>query len=142
MRYTPVLNILGILLAILAATMLLPMMADIVTGSSLASLAISALATGFVGVGLFLAHHNQADFDIGLRQAFLLTNGAWLSIGLFGALPFLLSDLDLSVSDSVFEAMSGITTTGSTILPMIERASAGILLWRALLQWLAVLVLL
>ena len=137
MRYTPVLNILGILLAILSVTMLLPMIADIVTGSSnWQAFAISALATGFVGVGLFLAHHNQADFDIGLRQAFLLTNGAWLSIGLFGALPFLLSDLDLSVSDAVFEAMSGITTTGSTILPTIERASAGILLWRALLQWL------
>ena len=55
---------------------------------------------------------------------------------LFGALPFLLSDLNLSFSDALFEAMSGITTTGSTILPMIERASAGILLWRALLQWL------
>ena len=79
MRYTPVLNILGILLAILAATMLLPMIADIVTGSSnWQAFAISALITGFMGVGLWLAHNNQADFDIGLRQAFLLTNGAWM----------------------------------------------------------------
>jgi len=137
MRYTPVLNILGILLAILAITMIVPMVADIATGSpNWQAFAISALATGFVGIGLFLAHNNQADFDIGLRQAFLLTNSAWLSIGLFGALPFLLSDLELSIIDSIFESVSGITTTGSTILPSIERASAGILLWRALLQWL------
>ena len=71
MRYTPVLNILGILLAILAITMIVPMVADIATGSSnWQAFAISALATGFVGIGLFLAHNNQADFDIGLRQAF------------------------------------------------------------------------
>ena len=137
MRFTPVLNILGILLAILSGTMLVPMIADIVTGSSnWQAFAISALVTGFVGIGLWLAHHGSAEFDISLRQAFLLTNSAWISIGLFGALPFLLSDLDLSLSDALFESVSGITTTGSTILPVIERASAGVLLWRALLQWL------
>ncbi len=137
MRYTPVLNILGILLAILAVTMILPMIADLVTGSSnWQAFAISALVTGFMGIGLWLAHNGQTDFDIGLRQAFLLTNGAWALIGIFGALPFLLSNLDLSLSDALFESVSGITTTGSTILPVIERASAGILLWRALLQWL------
>ena len=137
MRFTPVLNILGILLAILALTMILPMIADMVTGSpNWQGFAISALITGFVGVGLWLANQGQSDFDIGLRQAFLLTNGAWILIGLFGALPLLLSDLNLSVSDAIFESVSGVTTTGSTILPTIERASAGVLLWRALLQWL------
>ncbi|MGC6537499.1 MAG: TrkH family potassium uptake protein [Candidatus Puniceispirillaceae bacterium] len=137
MRFTPVLNILGILLAFLACAMLLPMMADLLAGNAnWQAFAISALVTGFIGVGLWIANHETASFDLGLRQAFLLTNGAWISIGLFGALPFLLSDLNLSVSDAVFESVSGITTTGSTILPMIEKASSGILLWRALLQWL------
>ena len=137
MRFTPVLNILGILLAILAATMVLPMIADLATGSpNWQGFAISALITGFMGIALWLAHNGQSDFDIGLRQAFLLTNGAWILIGIFGALPFMLSDLNLSFSDAVFESVSGVTTTGSTILPIIERASAGILLWRALLQWL------
>ena len=137
MRFTPVLNILGILLTLLAATMVVPMIADLATGSSnWQAFAISALITGFMGIGLWLAHNGQTDFDIGLRQAFLLTNGAWLLIGIFGALPFLLSNLNLSFSDALFESVSGITTTGSTILPVIERASAGILLWRALLQWL------
>ena len=137
MRVTPILNILGILLAVLALTMILPMIADIVTGSpNWQAFGISALVTGFVGIGLWLAHNGHSGFDIGLRQAFLLTNGAWLLIGLFGALPFLISNLNLSFSDALFESVSGITTTGSTILPVIERASAGILLWRALLQWL------
>ena len=137
MRFTPVLNILGILLAILSVTMVLPLTVDIATGSdNWQAFAISALVTGFVGIGLFLAHNGQAAFELGVRQAFLLTNGAWILIGLFGALPFFLSDLDLSVSDALFESISGITTTGSTILPAIEKASYGILFWRALLQWL------
>ena len=137
MRLTPVLNILGILLAMLAGTMLLAMVADLVTGhQNWQAFAISALITGFIGVSLWIANQDNTHIDLGLRQAFLLTNGAWISIGLFGALPLFLSDLDLSISDSLFESISGITTTGSTILPHIESASAGILLWRALLQWL------
>ena len=57
-------------------------------------------------------------------------------IGLFGALPLFFSDLSLNAVDSIFESVSGITTTGSTILSNIEHASHGILIWRALLQWL------
>ena len=137
MRLTPVLNILGILLALLAGTMLLAMFADLAAGhQNWQAFAISALITGFVGVSLWIANQESASLDLGLRQAFLLTNGAWISIGLFGSLPLFLSDLDLSISDALFESISGITTTGSTILPHIEKASAGILLWRALLQWL------
>ncbi|MEK9798245.1 MAG: TrkH family potassium uptake protein, partial [Alphaproteobacteria bacterium] len=84
----------------------------------------------------WLATNRREALDLGLRQAFLLTNGAWFLIGIFGALPFLFSELNLSLTDSVFESVSGITTTGSTILPFIEIASPGILMWRALLQWL------
>ena len=71
-----------------------------------------------------------------LRQAFLLTNSAWISISLFGSLPFLFSNLNLNFIDAFFESTSGITTTGSTIIPNLEQVSYGILLWRALLQWL------
>jgi trk system potassium uptake protein TrkH len=92
--------------------------------------------TAFFGVSVWLATNRREALDLGLRQAFLLTNGAWFLIGIFGALPFLFSELNLSLTDSVFESVSGITTTGSTILPYIEIASPGILMWRALLQWL------
>ena len=72
--------------------------------------------TGFVDVSVWLATNQRDPLDLGLRQAFLLTNGSWVMISIFGALPFMFSELDLSFTDSVFESVSGITTTGSTIL--------------------------
>ena len=130
-------NILGILLSLLAGTMLAPMALDLMMGDpNWQSFAIAALFTGFVGVCLWLAFNRSEQTDLGLKEAFLLTNGAWLFIGLFGALPLFLSSLSLSLTDAVFESISGITTTGSAILREIEQASYGILLWRALLQWL------
>ncbi len=71
-----------------------------------------------------------------MQQAFLLTSLSWLSIAIFGSLPFVFSNLQLSITDSLFESMSGITTTGSTIIINLNDSPKGILLWRALLQWL------
>ncbi len=137
MQFSPVLNILGLLATILAAAMLIPMCVDLYFGSNdWQVFALSALLTGFVGVSVWLATSRPEELDLGLRQAFLLTNGSWVTIGIFGALPFMFSELDLSVTDSIFESVSGITTTGSTVLVEIEKASPGVLIWRALLQWL------
>ena len=137
MQLSPVINILGLLTTVLAAAMLIPMCVDLYSGSSEWQVfALSSLLTAFFGVSVWLSTNRRETLDLGLRQAFLLTNGAWFLIGIFGALPFLFSELDLSLTDSVFESVSGITTTGSTILPLIEIASPGILMWRALLQWL------
>ena len=137
MQASPVLSILGLLVTILAAFMLLPMVIDLFDGApDWQGFAIAALGTGFAGTALFLSQQRRAKTELGLREAFLLTNGAWMLIALFGALPFLFSSLSLSFTDSLFESVSGITTTGSTILVEIEEASRGILLWRALLQWL------
>ena len=88
------------------------------------------------GFGLLLSTRLRADENLGLRQAFLLTNAAWILIGLFGALPFLLANTGMSLTNAVFESISGITTTGSTVIPVIEAMSPGVLVWRALLQWL------
>ena len=74
--------------------------------------------------------------SINTHQAFLLTALSWLSIAIFGSLPFFFSQLNLSITDSFFERMSGITTTGATILSNIEDTPKGILIWRAMLQWL------
>ena len=76
------------------------------------------------------------DKKLNLQQAFLLTALSWLSIAIFGSLPFIFSDLELSITDSFFESMSGITTTGSTIILNLQEAPRSILLWRAMLQWL------
>ncbi len=137
MQAAPVLNILGILLTLLGATMLAPMALDLMMADpNWQAFAIAGLFSSFVGVCLWLAFKRTDNSDIGLKEAFLLTNGAWLMIGLFGALPLFLSNMGLSVTDAAFESISGITTTGSTVLSEVEQASYGILLWRALLQWL------
>ena len=103
MQLSPVLNILGLLATILAAAMLIPMGVDLYAGSDdWQVFALSALLTGFVGVSVWLATNQRDTLGLGLRQAFLLTNGSWVMIGIFGALPFMFSELDLSFTDSVF----------------------------------------
>ena len=71
-----------------------------------------------------------------MQQAFLFTAVSWFSIAIFGSLPFVFSDLDFSFTNAFFESMSGITTTGSTIISNLNEMPKGILLWRAILQWL------
>ena len=74
--------------------------------------------------------------DLTGRQAFLLTTLVWSALALFAALPFAFCELQLGPADAVFEAMSGITTTGATVIAGLDAAPPGILLWRAILQWL------
>lgn len=134
--YRPTLFVIGILLTTLAIAMLLPAVADAVSlHSDWQVFLISSIVTLFVGVILILS--NRVDkFEFELHQAFLLTTLSWVVITAFAALPFMFSELQLSYSDSFFEAMSGITTTGSTIIGNLEAIPPGILLWRAVLQWL------
>tara|TARA_A100000164_G_scaffold342020_1_gene339225 strand:+ start:806 stop:2188 length:1383 start_codon:yes stop_codon:yes gene_type:complete len=96
----------------------------------------ASLLTLFVGAILYLSNRDSTTEHLELRQAFLLTNSAWISIALFGSLPFLLSEIDMSFTDAIFESTSGITTTGATVINNLEATSHGILIWRALLQWL------
>ena len=65
----------------------------------------------------------------------MLTALSWLSIAIFGSLPLIFSSTDLSFTDAFFESMSGITTTGSTIITNLNETSKAILLWRGMLQW-------
>jgi len=95
----------------------------------------SASITIFIGILLVLANLEE-NKKLNLQQAFFLTTLSWLSIAIFGCLPFVLSNLNLSVVDAFFESMSGITTTGSTIISDLDNAPKGILIWRSILQWL------
>jgi len=88
----------------------------------------------FVGGMLFLSSRGE-DEELSIQQAFILTVSTWVIIPIFGALPFVYSDLSLSYTDAFFEAMSGLSTTGSTVITGLDGAPPGILLWRALLQW-------
>ncbi len=137
MKFQPVINLIGLLLCTLSAFMLIPGFVDYVLGDEdWAAFLVSSFITLFVGAGLYLSSRENNPEHLELRQAFLLTNSAWISISLFGSLPFLFSNLNLNFIDAFFESTSGITTTGSTIITNLEQVSYGILLWRALLQWL------
>ncbi len=137
MRFIPVLNILSILITPMAGVMLISALVDFsFKDDNWISFFSSAIITLFIGMTVYLATRGKNNNHLDLRQAFILTTFSWISIALFGALPFYLSTLNLSFTDSFFESMSGITTTGSTILNNIEYSPPGILVWRSLLQWL------
>ena len=132
----PVLLAVGILLSTLGAAMLLPALFDAAAGNpDWRVFAASAGVTLFVGVGLTVSNWGRSR-ELTIKQAFLLTTVSWVALTAFAAIPFAWSSLGLSYTDSFFEAMSGITTTGSTIITDLREAPPGLLLWRGLLQWL------
>ncbi|MDG1415137.1 MAG: TrkH family potassium uptake protein [Alphaproteobacteria bacterium] len=129
-------NIVGYLLGILALAMLVPAAYELLLQSpNWTSFVISAAITGFAGITLSLTTRTKKPV-FSVRHAFVFTTVAWASVCLFGAMPFVFGDLGLSLGEAVFEATSGITTTGSTVMTGLDLLSPGFLLWRALLQWL------
>jgi trk system potassium uptake protein len=133
----PILVALGTLLIILALFMVPPMVADIAAGHPDWQVFMAAGAvTLFVGVSLILMNQGYAHAELTSRHAFLMVAMVWVVVTAFAALPLAFSELDLTLADAVFEAMSGITTTGSTVIVGLDVAPPGILLWRAILHWL------
>ena len=120
----------------LGVAMMIPAAADALTDNpDWAVFLASAFVTLFVGGAMILTTRGRFQ-TIVVRQAFVLTTLSWVLLAAFSALPFAFSNLGLSYTDAFFEAMSGITTTGSTVITGLDDAPPGILLWRALLQWL------
>ena len=131
----PVLFVVGILLMTLAAFMFAPALIDAAAGSPEWRVFLAAaFFTLFIGVTMVLMTR-AGPIRLNVRQTFLLTTLAWLVMAAFAALPFAFSELDLDYTDAFFESMSGLTTTGSTVIVGLDDAPPGILLWRALLQW-------
>ena len=134
-NYKTVFFTLGLLQVILGLSMIIPILIQILYDET---------DSGFIGSGiisiifgmLFYLSNLDHDKKINIQQAFVLTALSWLSIAIFGSLPFIFSDINLSVTDAFFESMSGITTTGSTIINNLDDSPKGILFWRAMLQWL------
>ena len=134
-NYKTVFFSVGILQIILGISMVIPILTQVIYSETDSSFIGASIITIIFGVLFFLSNLNH-DKKLNLQQAFLLTALSWLSIAIFGSLPFIFSNLELSITDSFFESMSGITTTGSTIILNLEVAPKSILLWRAMLQWL------
>lgn len=132
----PILYICGILLISFGAVMGIPVVADVIAGNpDWQAFMASMLLTIFAG-GLLVLMNRMDKIRLNVKQAFLLTTLAWVICAFFGALPFLIANLDMSFTDAFFESMSGITTTGSTVMSGLDEAPPGILLWRSLLQWM------
>ncbi len=133
----PVGYVIGLLVAVLGATMLLPMLVDLAEGSGhWIAFAESAVVTTLCGSLLAISCQNGTHEGLTIRQTFLLTTSVWVILPVFGALPLMMGATDLRFVDAFFEATSGLTTTGSTVVSGLDDLPSGILLWRGVLQWL------
>ena len=134
-NYKTVFFTLGILQIILGISMIIPIIFQVIFNELDSSFIGAGIITIVFGV-LFSLSNLDHQKKLNLQQAFLLTALSWLSIAIFGSLPFIFSKLQLSITDAFFESMSGITTTGSTIITNLNNSPKSILVWRAILQWL------
>lgn len=129
--------ILGIFLSILAIAMAIPALMDLLySDPDWVYFGEAATITGFVGILLVLGFWPEDEPIFEVREAFILTVSSWVLISIFASLPFILSSAAPTFTDAFFESISGLTTTGATVFSNLDYAPPGILLWRALLQWL------
>ena len=137
MRWRFIWNTVGVLLLFFGATMVLPLIFDLVAKDRSLIPMIKAmgitLVCGAVMVAFF--RHEKTE-TISQREGMAIVAVGWTAIGLFGSLPFYYSSPSFYFVDAFFESVSGFTTTGSSILTNIEGLSPGLLIWRSFIQWL------
>lgn len=134
--YTSVWKVMGWLLLVLAILLLPPLLVEICCGGdSVVGFLIAegiCLTVGLPVSGSLRRHYAR----IRRREGFLLVSIVWVVFSLVGMIPFLTGTHPLSLSDAFFETMSGFTTTGATTIADVESLSKGLLLWRAMTQWI------
>ena len=133
----PVAYVIGRILIVLAILMLAPALVDL--GDGLHNgfrIMEAAIITGFIGFCVVVSTQNALRGNLSVKQAYLLTTGIWVLVPTFGALPFWMGEPHLQFSDAYFEAVSGITTTGATVIYGLDELPAGMNLWRGMLNWL------
>ena len=134
MKHRPVLYVIGLLLNTMAKLMMIPVIYNLLTRNP-QNWEFTAAAAITLGSGILLTVSFKPNkFQMQPRQIFVLTTLSWLAVSTFAALPLWFT-LPISYTDAFFETMSGITTTGSTILQGLDQMNPGVLLWRSLLQW-------
>lgn len=137
MHFAIIAKVLGILLMLFSLTLFPPILVSIwyADANHLAFLLAFAI-TFSTGLALWFPVHNHRG-DLRTRDGFLVTALFWTVLGLFGSLPFLLSNsLSLSFTDALFESLSGLTTTGATVITGLDILPKSILYYRQQLQWL------
>ena len=132
----PVGYVTGLLVAVLGVAMLVPMIADLYYRNGHWAIFLeSSILTTMIGGLAALACANGVKKQLTIQQTFLLTTGVWLMLPVFGAIPFVLGEPNARLVDAFFEAMSGLTTTGSTVFEELQELPRGVLVWRSMLQW-------
>ena len=132
----PIISVIGIFLLWLSFAMLIPGLLDFFeSNQNWVGFFVSSVFTFFMGMSFILMNRGNT-IKIEVKSAFMLVVLSWFSLSIFASLPFITSTQNFSLTDAFFESVSGLTTTGSTIINNIESSSRGIILWRAILQWL------
>lgn len=131
-----VVRIIGLLLIVESIFMSVPLGVSLAYGEADSlSFAISIAITAICGVSAYLLSKPRRR-ELGRREGILLTSLVWVVFSFFGMLPFIFSSVNLNVTQGFFEAMSGFTTTGASVLSDIENLPSGIHMWRSLMQWI------
>jgi len=132
----PVFFVIGLMTAALGVMMFAPMLADFFDeGRSWRGFGVAGLFTTIFGAVMATATYTPKP-DLRARGAFVLTVFAWIILSVMASIPFMLEPVKLTFTDALFEATSGITTTGATVLTGLDDMPRGVLLWRAILQWI------
>ncbi|WP_236627482.1 MULTISPECIES: potassium transporter TrkG [unclassified Sulfitobacter] len=135
--FRPVAEIIGLLLIPMGALMLPSAILDAMYGGQSGLVfGMSAALTAMLGGAVYLASRSRQPQGLDIRQAFVLTTALWVILPLAGAIPFVFGEPEVSLLDAYFEAVSGVTTTGSTVFVDLDHMPMGVLLWRGILQWL------
>jgi trk system potassium uptake protein TrkH len=137
MNPNSVIRFTGILVMFLGLSMVLPLGVSYLNADgSTSALAWSIILTIGIGLLLFLFTKRNRGVHLSHRDGVAIVTFGWIAAGLAGAVPFIISGAIPDFTSAYFEAISGFTTTGATVLTNIEDIPAGILLWRSLTQWL------
>ncbi|WP_165309940.1 TrkH family potassium uptake protein [Vibrio ziniensis] len=135
LNFRPILFVIGLVLSKLALFMYVPTIVAFVTGTGgFLDFAQAVIITHIVAF-ICLTFGRTSDFRLNVRDMFLITSLVWTIASAFAALPFVFIN-HISFTDAYFETMSGLTTTGSTVLSGLDDMALSILLWRSILQWL------
>ncbi len=136
MNFGTIRKTIGIILCIEAAFMLPSFVLSVVDGDENVMRGFASAITAVLIVGAPCGIIKSKDSPLGARDGFVTVALAWIIISLFGAIPFYISGVIPSISDAVFETVSGFTTTGATIMEDVESAPRAILLWRSITNWI------
>src|SRR3990167_3676995 len=134
MQLRPVIYALGMMILLVTAAMVPCALIDIADGTDKQHVFVMSGAISLLVGSLLWVMARSKDLHIGQREAFLLTVSIWVVINAVGALPFLVSGY--SITDAFFESVSGMTTTGATVLSGLDTMPRGLLLWRSILHWI------